>query len=317
MDPGTLIGSAQFGAGLAAGVLATGATLGWRAVADRRQRAGIPPSEAGEPRPAGGVGIAIVAAVVGAAAWLGPRRAGADLGPAVVAGLALLWLSGAVLRREPRPRSVVVATLGAFPGAALLAVGTTDAPAWALALLVLGTVVAGTTTADVDRRYGPTGVPALAFLLALGGMYATLPDTELARIALGAALPVTLLAWPFGIARLGPGGSVAVTGLFLWIAVTDGSGRWGSAVGAAACLGVLLAEPVGRALAAGRRAPAARELPPVVLLGIQVLLVAWGARVAGLQHAPAPAAVLAGCGLGAAGIVVHAVARRTRRRRAA
>jgi hypothetical protein len=136
------------------------------------------------------------------------------------------------------------------------------------------------------------------FAIALGGMYVTVPDTELVRVALGVAVPVTLLAWPITMAKLGRGGSYAAAGLFLWIAVMEGVGRWGSTVGAAACLGVLVAEPIGRLVGSRRRVgrrrrptPAAAAYP-AVLVAVQLVLVIYFARVAGFQTLAARAAVL-------------------------
>lgn len=308
-----LLQSDQFGAGLAAGVAGAGVLLvvisthAWwrrRSESPRTARRG---SRARYGPPPGAIGIAFALATLAAIAWLVPGH-GLRVRGSVVAAIGLLWLAGALAGRLEDHRGPAGALL-AVPGGLMLAGGTPGVPGWAGVLLVVGPAVAGTLTADVDDRHGGTGTSTLAFALALVGMYFTVPDTELSRSALGAAAPLVLLAWPFTLARFGRGGSYAATGVFLWIAVIDGAGRPGSIVGAAACLGVLLAEPVGRMLAGRDGAAIGVGAPPAVLIGMQVVVVFLCSRVAGFRTSGSSAALLAGVVLAAAVAVTASLAR--------
>ena len=118
-----------------------------------------------------------------------------------------------------------------------------------------------------------------------------------------------MLAWPFTLARLGRGGAYAATGVFLWIAAIDGAARPGSIVGAAACLGVLLAEPVGRMLAGRDGAEVGVGATPAVIIGVQLVVVFLCSRVAGFRTSGSAAALLAGVVLGAAVAVFTSLAR--------
>lgn len=285
---GELLNSDHFGAGLTAGLLTSCFSLivvGPRVWFGRRTR-----MRAGHADPRshralqvpGGVGAGFAIATLAAIVWLGPAVAGARVSVSLWLGTFLLWLAGAAAGRLRDHRGLVGALL-ALPAGALLAASTTRTPAWTLVLLVLGPAICGSATADFDERYGGLGIAALVFSIALAGMYTTVPDTELAGIALGAAAPITLLAWPFTVVRFGRGGSYAATGLFLWIAVVNGVGRSGSTIGAAACLGILVLEPLGRALALGSAPESDRALAlsPVALITAQLILAAYCARFAG------------------------------------
>ncbi len=291
-----LFESRQFGAGLTAGLvvaLLVLVVLGVRS----RYRAIRPGAGDGNSRVPGGVGLAFVIATTAVMGGLGPFTQEVHVPGVVVVGLAALWCAGCLSAHVGR--GPLVGALLALPGGVLLADGASGFPAWTVALLVLGPALAGTTTSDLDERAAASGTGPVLFAVALGGMYATVPDTELVLVALGVALPVTLLAWPFTLARLGRGGSYAACGLFLWIAVIEGVGRSGSTVGAAACLGLLVAEPVGRALARRcvpghlRVASLPDTAPPAVLIGAQVVLALYFGRIAGFEVLAARAAVLA------------------------
>ncbi len=283
----------QFGAGLTVGLIVALVALAVIGIRTWRRPARTAPSPRWVP---GAVGVAFVIATTAAIGGFGPLTMEADVPTGVVAGLVVLWAAGAVSARSANPP--LVGAVLALPGGLLLVAGADGFPAWTAALLILGPALAGTTIADLDERVSDSGVGSVLFAIALAGMYLTVPDTELVRVALGVAVPVTLLAWPITMAKLGRGGSYAAAGLFLWIAVTEGVGRWGSTIGAAACLGVLVAEPIGRLIGSRRRVgrrrrptPAAAAYP-AVLVAAQLVLVLYVARVAGFQTLAARATVL-------------------------
>jgi hypothetical protein len=120
-------------------------------------------------------------------------------------------------------------------------------------------------------------------------MYACVPETKHAVVLLGAAVPLPLLGWPVPLARLGRAGSYGFTAITLWTAATDGAARPSALIGAVACLGLLVAEPVARTIANRRspldvfplRWPAWLWAVPVAI--VHFGLVFLGSRVAGLR----------------------------------
>jgi hypothetical protein len=222
---------AEFITGLQAGlvVLALGAVagVGWRVLR-------------GVPLPAAGL------LLVGAVAW-GLREAVA-LPPGLVEGLAALAGAGLVAGVLPRPEiaGIVLAVPGAWVVASrgdLMDVG------WVPVLVAAAAVLGGALVADFDRRWRRTGFAPVLLAVAAVGVYYSVPDTEQASVLLGAALPVAALGGPLALAGLGSAGAYAATGLVAWTAATGGLARPSSIVGGIACLGLLIAEPLARALA--------------------------------------------------------------------
>ena len=117
-------------------------------------------------------------------------------------------------------------------------------------------------------RAGPPPVRS-----SVGGVYATVPDTEQALVLLGVAAPVALLGWPLRRAVLGPAGSPAAVAVLAWSAAVGGVGRPSSIVGAVGCLGLFVVGPLSRR--------SVRTSAPVVVAA-HALLVLVSARVAGL-----------------------------------
>jgi hypothetical protein len=294
-----LLESRQFGAGLTAGLVVALAALAWVLTVDglHRREARWEPDGTETRLVPGAVGVAFCVALLAAMDGTGPLPHELTVPGALWVGTGALVVAGAIAARSPSPG--VTGALLAVPGGILLAAALPgDPPAWAVLLVVVGPAVAGATTADLDTRLARSGTGSLLFLIALGGAYATLPDTELVLLALGAALCVTVLAWPLTLARFGPGGSYGATGLFLWIAVVEGVGRPGSTVGAAACLGILVVEPLGRSLA--RRWPGpvlprrrTQTFGPLLLALSQCLLALYFGRIAGFAQLPSQALILA------------------------
>jgi len=145
---------------------------------------------------------------------------------------------------------------------------------------------------SLDRRGARLGVAPVLLLVALGGMYATVPDTDAVRAAIGALVPLTLLACPRAVATLGAAGAYAATAVAIWLAVVEGSARPGAVIGALGCLALLIGEPVGSALVdrvgwCARVNSGTSTLGPaprvVVLVVLQFVFVLYAARVAGLQ----------------------------------
>ena len=135
-------------------------------------------------------------------------------------------------------------------------------------MLALATIGIAVGMRDFDAVDGRRGAPWLLFAIAAGGVYLAVPDTELARVMLGVAVPFILLSVPSPLCSFGPAGSTAMAGLFTWVVVVGGRGRPGSVVGGLVAIGLLVAEPLGRRLVGGlsersRRGVRGRRAGPV------------------------------------------------------
>jgi hypothetical protein len=117
------------------------------------------------------------------------------------------------------------------------------------------------------------------------------------RAAVGVALPLVLLAWPYAAASLGSGGAYAAVGMLLWIMPIDGIGRAGAIVGSIGAFALLIGEPVGRLI--GRQLESQVGLhrfpirkPLVTVLAAQVILMLYATRVAGRVQSASAALLL-------------------------
>jgi hypothetical protein len=268
----------------------------------------------------------LVAGIAAAALWSGRRplpiagsllvgAALAGLGAAerlpigLVLGLGLLVAGGVFADRFGRSRTLEV--IAALPGAVALVVDADLSAAWQRALVGTAILIGGPLAAGFGRRWQATGWGPPLVAMSAAGVFWTVPDTEEAVVFLGAALPIAFLGWPRPLASLGTGGAHAVMGLVAWTAAVGGVGRPGSAVGAVACLGVLAAEPIARALGSSHEIAldraAGRWWGPLPLSVLHLVLVYLGSRVAGLRPSFVMAAVIAGAAI-AGGIALFLVA---------
>jgi hypothetical protein len=221
-------------------------------------------------------------------------------------GLALLAVAGGLadLVRSTLLRIVVV-----IPGAAFVVLALEGVPRWVRAVGFVAVLLGAPLVAATDRR-APRPTPPLVLVTVLG-VYACVPDTEFARILVGAFLAAALLAFDPELRAVGAG-SCAAVGIVVWDACQEGAARPGAVIGAVACLGVLVLVPVfGRKLRLGDP----WSLVAWVVAGTHVGLVAWCSRVAGLRHSAlvATAIVIPGY-LIAAGALILARRVRTRSR---
>jgi hypothetical protein len=292
-----VIEAPELRAGLVAGVAALVVCV--LVVSELRRRAARSGSAPGL------VGTAVVAATLAGLAG-SSRVDGVGAAPVRVAiAVTLLWIAGEIgARVHP-----ALGGLLALAGGAALVDRAARPEAWIVAVLVIGPAVGGVATAAFDRRAGRTGLGPRLLLVSILGLTACVPDTELALAFTGAMLPLVLLSWPRVVARLGSGGAYAAIGLFCWIATIDGAPRPGSIVGSVAALGLLVAEPLGRLLTSGRahasRAPGDENVRVAALVGVQLVLVAYAARVAGRVD-DAPVAMILAVPVLLVGLVVGA-----------
>ena len=282
-----------------------------------------------DPGFAAGVAFGFLALAVVAAATLAMLRGGRDvvvpLGGVCFVAASLV----ALLRTEGVPDTLtwgIVALVGAgavssstrgrLPGGAVLWGSVLAMPGawlvvhaepiprigWIQVLLGVGIVVGGPLASDFDRRWRRVGAAPVLLAVSLFGVYATVPDTEQALVVLGASLPLALpgaVGWPRAMNALGTAGAFGAVGLLAWTVGAGGAARHSAIVGGLACLGMLVVEPVGRALARGRSrvlgaVPDGRVWALAALTAGQLALVYVCARVAGLRDSVAAAAWIAG-----------------------
>jgi hypothetical protein len=239
-----------------------------------------------------GLLLGVVALAVGLLlARAGRRRPALAAGPVPVHGLLFA--------------AAFVAGLALAPGPAVP--GWPPPNGWALAAAAVVALAAGPLLAGVDARSSGRGLGPVLLAVTFAGIWSTVPDTEAALVALGAALPLALLGWPWPLASLGRAGSWAVAGSLGWVVATGGAGRPSAVVGGAACLGLLAVEPVARRLDRERRSVLrcvpGGPLGAVVVAAVQLGLVYVAARVAGTRPTLAGAAAVAGAEL-AAGVAL-------------
>jgi hypothetical protein len=237
-------------------------------------------------------GVAVVANLVGYRVEL---RAPAGF----VVGLGVLALAGALANHW---RSLFSQLLLTLPGAAVVAWSLPDfVPRWVRVVSFLVIAVVAPLVGDSDQT-APRIVPVLAAVSVLG-VYACVPDTDLARVLVGGFLVTALLVFSRDL-RAVRAGVFPVVGLIVWTAGDGGFARPGSVIGAMACFGAMTLVPL-----AWRRARTINPWTPAGwLLGLVHLgLVIWCARVAGFRHGWFPALVLVVIGYIAAIVVLGAV----------
>lgn len=227
--------------------------------------------------------------------------------PGLVAGLVLLGVAGAVIDAMPRLRPLLPVL--AIPGAWVVATGVEVAQGWAPLALGVTVAAGGALVADFDGRWSTRPLGPAMVVVSLAGVFVTVPETREALPVIGAALPLALIGWPANLGSLGAGGSLAATGLLAWTVGQGGTFRDSAIVGGLACLGMLVAEPLGRLVHPQREH---RRLPRptwvlVAVLVAHVAVVFVASRVAGLADRLTVALVLAALALAAAGIASLAI----------
>jgi hypothetical protein len=183
----------------------------------------------------------------------------------------------------------------AVPGALLTAAAVDANPLdWVQPFVVVAIVVAAATVADFDNYQSRTGFGPVFLAVTALGVYWTVPDTEEAAALVGAAIPLALLGFPRPLATLGRAGAFAMVGVVIWLAAVDGRGRASAVVGATACLGVMLLDPVLDRVLPSRHEHNVRPwtLFPFLVTGIHVGLVVVESRIAGTQSSLGAAVVI-------------------------
>lgn len=182
---------------------------------------------------------------------------------------------------------VAIGLVVAIPGALILG-SDSDVTTfgWAQAFSVVAIVVGATLVADFDHYQAHAGFGPVFMAVTALGVYYTVPDTEEAVALVGATLPLILIALPKPLASLGRAGSFAMVGAVVWLASVDGRGRASAIVGAVACLGVMLLDPLLDRLLPARDEHVVRpwSWQPLSVAAIHVALVGIASRVAGTRE---------------------------------
>ncbi|MDX2381854.1 MAG: hypothetical protein QNM02_19110 [Acidimicrobiia bacterium] len=114
------------------------------------------------------------------------------------------------------------------------------------------------------------------FAVSAFGIWTTVPDTDLARILLGIAIPMAFTTVPPFSVRISGAGAFALAAALAWLPLWGGDQRTGSVIGAWACIGMIALFPL-----------ALRLLPDLriamwQLIGLHIGAVLVSARVIGL-----------------------------------
>jgi hypothetical protein len=225
------------------------------------------------------VGFATVAVVATLLAFHEQYR----LPDRLVIGVGLLAVAGACASFI---RPAFLRCFAAIPGAAFVALSLVGVPRWVKGVVFVAIVVGAPLLAASDRR-APRVAPPL-FLVTVAGVYACVPDTEFARILVGAFLAAAFLAFDPDLRAVAAGASAAA-GVIMWDAGQEGWARPGAVIGAVACMGALLLIPMfARRLVLTNPWSASAWWVAAVHVG----LVLWCSRVAGFRHSAWVAAVL-------------------------
>lgn len=290
-----LLDNSDFRAGLAAGAVALLVTVVAALIARRIGRS--------DPGPLPIAGIVLVAAALVA---VGRASESVTVGGRLVAGLVLLAIGPLLATLRP---SRVTQVLALVPGAVLVAsaAGLENDVGWVPAGVFVAIILGGLLVADFDRVNSRSGLGPVLVAVSTLAMYTSLPDTEEIAAVLGAALPLALLGMPRVVASLGRAGACSTIGLLMWVAAVDGRARPGSVVGAMACLGVLVVEPLVRRVAPARwraRPPSAMSLRAILMVLLQFGVVAATSRVAGLETSAFAAGALSAIALTLAAVAL-------------
>lgn len=188
-----------------------------------------------------------IAGVLIAVAMVGTLVLVDDSVRAEVPGLVLIMLASGVARILRAP--LWVHPFVVLPGAIWVALATPVTELfWARLLMILIIPIAGFLITDFERRHAGMGLGVIFYSLAVFGAFAAVPDTEWAVALVAVTVPITFLAWPRVAASLGIEGAYLAVAVFIWVILQGGAARPPSIIGSAACLGLLVLEPIVIAL---------------------------------------------------------------------
>lgn len=160
----------------------------------------------------------------------------------VILGLVLVGGLTALAKGAGAAGSLVA--LASIPGVLVLSLDMPADPSWVRLVSVMSIPIAGFLIDDFEKRYSNLGLGVLFFGLAATGTFLAVPDTELVRTLFAVCLPVSFLAWPRVVVSLGTSGSYLAAAIFATFTGMGAVQRPASVIGALACLGFLVIEPI-------------------------------------------------------------------------
>jgi hypothetical protein len=204
--------------------------------------------------------------------------------PELFAGIILLgiggWLkeSGAAASESQPQWQKLGAWLVIIAGAGAISLLAND---FANPRFVPATILAATATGWSFSRWAD-GSDRIAlgplFAITAFGIWATIPETDVARLLLGLAVPMAFTTIPPLATQITSAGGFALGGSVVWVALWGGETRSGSVVGAWACIGMIALLPLAS------RLWGARGIPIWQLAGLHIVAVIVAARVIGLWN---------------------------------
>ena len=178
-----------------------------------------------------------------------------------------------------------VAAFGALAWVGRLG-GTEAAPEWGLVAVAV-TAIAAATAFYILLRQLPAWSIGIAFALWVLGVWGTVPDTERAAVTMGVTAAMLPALWPGLRVRIGWEGAVVAVAALGFVAITDGSARPISIIGALGMAGM----PMTAAAALHWLRPS-RQQSAWWFVGAQVAHVIVSGRVAGQMLQPEGAFVV-------------------------
>jgi hypothetical protein len=203
----------------------------------------------------------------------------------VVAGIGTLALGGWVIARAgPGIKALGWVMIAAGAIIVTWRGGLSDR-VWLLTLTPVVIVAGGTALAAWSRRLPHHLVGPMVAITAFG-VWATVPETEMARALLGAAILLAVATLrPIGSRFLYPG-AFALAGTMAWLVASGGAARPASIIGGWACLGLLVILPY-----CWRNASDLVNERPLMVVAIHAMAVLVASRVIGLWESTIPAII--------------------------
>jgi hypothetical protein len=164
--------------------------------------------------------------------------------------------------------------------------GTEAAPEWGLVAVAV-TAIAAAAAFYLLLRQLPAWSIGIAFALWVLGVWGTVPDTERAAVTMGVTAAMLPALWPALRVRIGGEGAVVAVAALGFVAITDGSARPISIIGALGMAGM----PIAAAAALHWLRPS-RQQSAWWFVGAQVAHVIVSGRVAGQMLQPEGALVV-------------------------
>ena len=239
-----------------------------------------------------------LAGVAGAAAVIAGMRDAPNWSDDLAIGMALLAAGGlaVTLLVTLIDAPLLIGAAAAVPGALVVAANADVTRFdWARTTSIVAIIAGAALLADYDDYARRMGLAPVLLAVTVVGVYYTVPDTEEAVALVGATLPLVLLGFPKPLASLGRAGTFALVGAIMWVACIDGRGRASSIVGAIACFGIMLLDPLLDRILPERQEHIVRawSWPLLAAAAIHAALVAVASRVVGTRDSVGSAVVIA------------------------